>query len=171
MTSSRQHITAHLMYLAPSAGNVSKFGLCNKNSFRGVNAKTAWHYIFGDAAWRRSSYWKQTHLWATYQIGWLQHLKQRFTHVREQLHISTDPGFSYKWESQLSQLVQANAEGFSPCHKEWLNPCPNEISMETKECITCLWLLQVRPMKTSSMTPIFKCRSRWGALSPYTQKW
>ncbi len=41
-------------------------------------------------------------------------------------------------------------------HKEWLNLCPNKISMETKECITWLCrLLQVRPMKISFMTPIF----------------
>jgi hypothetical protein len=67
-----------------------------------------------------------------------------------------------KWGqlSLLSQLVQANLDKFAPCHREWWNPCPIGISMETKVCTTWhLKLLLVIQMKISSTMPIFNFRA------------
>ncbi len=58
------------------------------------------------------------------------------------------------------------------CHKEWPNPCPNGVYMETKVCTT--WHLKpllVIQMKTSSATPIFNFKSGWETLLHSMQKW
>ncbi len=74
--------------------------------------------------------------------------------------------------SLLSWLVQANAEELAPFYKEWLNPCPNKISLETKVCTTWLQkLIWAKVVKTSSMTPTFNYKSGWGTLLPSMQKW
>ncbi len=74
--------------------------------------------------------------------------------------------------SLLLWLVQANVDNFAPCHKEWLNPCPNKISLETKVCTTWFCrLLWTKLVKISSMTPTFDYRSGWGTLLPSMQEW
>ncbi len=151
---------------------ISKLGLQDHDAFQGVSANTAQRYIPGETIWRRCSYYEQTLLCTAYvwrHIRW----RWRITCLGEQSPIFIGTGFSPDWWSPIN---------WAYCHS-WYKPiwaslhympipCPNKISLVAEVCTTWLCtLLWAKLLKTSSMTPTFNYKSRWGILLRSMQRW